>query len=251
MRIALISDLHFEFPAATPLSLDRDVDVLIVPGDIDRPSNLIERLRAISNGHAKHIVFCAGNHEFYGGRVDKVIAQLTEEATGNIHFLNNNFVVLDGVMFAGGTLWTDYNLDGRQPLDMLAAGDYMNDHRRIKIHKNGHYGKMRPRDALEFHQETVRFLAAQLASELPKVFVTHHAPSRLSVNAKYEGDNLNSAYASDLSWMMEPYTAPSYWFHGHMHDPVEYQLYNTKVVANPRGYPNENVNPRIKYDLLF
>ena len=36
---------------------------------------------------------------------------------------------------------------------------------------------------------------------------------------------------------------PKYWIHGHTHIPCQYDLGDTRVVCNPRGYPRENPGP--------
>ena len=73
------------------------------------------------------------------------------------------------------------------------------------------------------------------------VVVTHHAPSPQSINEKYRGSPLNPAYASDLDHVIAQYQ-PAAWIHGHMHDPVDKMLGDTRLVCNPGGYNHERVN---------
>jgi predicted phosphodiesterase len=254
MKIALLSDLHAEFRSQTVPHLTQDVDVLVLAGDIDSASKAIARSLGIANGRAQHIVQVAGNHEFYGTRLDKGYTRLAADAEASnrlyqgqpqVHFLQNSSVEINGTTFVGATLWTDYELDGRGPLDMLQAEGYMNDHRRIKFKASGEvYRRFLPRDAQLEHFNSRAFLASELG-KLRRVFVTHHAPSRMSVHEKYRMNTMNSAYASNLDWMMED--GPDYWFHGHMHDPANYVCGKTRVMANPHGYPSERVNPQIVY----
>jgi hypothetical protein len=70
------------------------------------------------------------------------------------------------------------------------------------------------------------------------------APSFLSVNEKYKNDSVNNgAYASDLNDMILDNENIKVWIHGHMHDPVDYMIGNTRVISNPRGYlPYEGNN---------
>jgi predicted phosphodiesterase len=191
MRLALTSDTHFEFGSQRPITLDRDVDVLVLAGDIDRWDRVPARAAEIANGHARHIVFVPGNHEYYGQRMDKVHFEETE----TFHPLLDSTFTLDGVKFAGGTLWTDYALDGNPALAMIVAENYLNDHRRIKMGATHGYRKFLPRDAVVLHHMTRNFIMQSGAD----IVVTHHAPTAMSVNAKYLGDSLNAAYASNLT----------------------------------------------------
>ena len=73
----------------------------------------------------------------------------------------------------------------------------------------------------------------------PTVVVTHHAPHPGSVNRRWKGSSLNPAFASNLSELIELYR-PALWVHGHMHDSSDYVVRDTRIVANPKGYHNEN-----------
>lgn len=264
MKIALISDLHMEFRQSVLPILTEPVDVLVLAGDIANYKKVVEVGLSVANGYARYVIFVAGNHEFYSGRYDKAIARIEADVARHntekeslypfVYFLNDSAASVDGWMFVGGTLWTDYRLQGNEYLDMLRAESYMNDHRTIKWKENETtYGRFKPKNAQRLHFKTKAFLFEQLSEQnqlnnLDKtVVVTHHAPSFYSVNEKYHGPNeLNSAYASDLTSLMDP-VGPAYWFHGHMHDPVDYKLTNTRVIANPRGYPGERANPEIRF----
>ena len=92
-----------------------------------------------------------------------------------------------------------------------------------------------PERALEEHQVSRAWLADQLAQPTPhtKIVVTHHAPSRTSVQPRYRDDLLTAAFASDLNALV---AKPALWVHGHLHASADYRLGDCRVVANPRGY---------------
>ena len=75
--------------------------------------------------------------------------------------------------------------------------------------------------------------------------ITHHLPHAMSVHAKYAGDPLNPAFASDLSALVRQ--PVQLWIHGHTHESMDYQIDGTRVVCNPRGYlpqqPNTAFDP--------
>ena len=60
----------------------------------------------------------------------------------------------------------------------------------------------------------------------------------MSVSARFNTDSLSPAFASRLELVIEEF-APALWIHGHTHDAFDYEIYGTRVVCNPRGYPEE------------
>jgi Icc-related predicted phosphoesterase len=50
---------------------------------------------------------------------------------------------------------------------------------------------------------------------------------------------LNPAFASRLEDVIEKYR-PDLWIHGHTHVSCDYELFGTREVCNPRGYPSES-----------
>jgi Icc-related predicted phosphoesterase len=68
--------------------------------------------------------------------------------------------------------------------------------------------------------------------------VTHHAPSSQSLPAQFLNDPLSPAYASNLEPFIEKCGAAC-WIHGHIHQRADFTIGNTRVLANPRGYPTE------------
>jgi hypothetical protein len=131
---------------------------------------------------------------------------------------------------------------------MMRAEGYMNDHRRIKFKDGETFRKFLPKDARAEHMNSRLFIASEKSRPFKgkRVVVTHHAPSALSVHPKYaDPSELNSAFATNLEHYMG--ADVNYWFHGHMHDPCDYTLRGTRVIANPQGYPGERFNPEVLY----
>lgn len=94
------------------------------------------------------------------------------------------------------------------------------------------------------HQASRAYLERVLAEphDGPKVVVTHHAPSPLSLDPAH--DQLNFCYASNLANLLED-VGPDLWVHGHIHRAVDYTIGNTRIVSNPHGYrfePRERTN---------
>ncbi|WP_210336812.1 metallophosphoesterase family protein [Aquamicrobium zhengzhouense] len=54
-----------------------------------------------------------------------------------------------------------------------------------------------------------------------------------------KGDLTGRLLVSDLSSLIKA-GRPDLWVHGHVHDTFDYRVGSTRVVANPKGYRNEN-----------
>jgi hypothetical protein len=127
------------------------------------------------------------------------------------------------------------------PLTMHSIASFMNDYKVITYHypQYNAYHKMRPMDTVKMHHESKRYIEETVKNnpDKPVVVITHMAPTFESVNWKFKGEGLtNGAYCSDLSDLILDNTNIKAWVHGHVHDPVDYMVGNTRVLCNPRGY---------------
>ena len=261
MKLLVLSDLHNEFEptVADAEALDR-ADVVVLAGDIHTKNRSVEWARAFVADPAKPVILVAGNHEFYEGHFDSTLDKLRESARGtNIHFMEDESLVLGDVRFLGCTLWTDFKLygDDISPATcMRDAQNAMNDFRVIRATPT--YRKLYPADTVRRHEQSRAWLANALSEPFDgkTVVVTHHAPSPGSVETQYEGDSLTPAYASDLERLMGP--AVPLWIHGHMHTSFDYVVpadnpsggQGTRVLCNPRGYSPHQLNPDFNPGLL-
>lgn len=259
MKIQIASDLHLEFGDIE--IKNAGADVLVLSGDVcvaedlyRHPASNVElnftatratRYREFFARVSKEfneVVYVAGNHEFYHGKWGTTADILRNEVSvfPNIHFLENEVFVYKGVTFIGATLWTDMNKG--DPITLHAIRDMMNDFSVVRDDTKG-YTSLRPAAVVQAHRKTVGYINAVVA-EMPEdkfVVVTHHAPSFQSVHETYRGETImNGAYASDLSDLILDRPQIKLWTHGHMHDPQDYMLGDTRIVCNPRGYVGEH-----------
>jgi Icc-related predicted phosphoesterase len=278
MKIKVVSDLHLEFSDIN-IKNDEGCDVLILSGDIMIAEELHDHPGADFNPYSHgafaelgrkqqrvsifrdflkrcsfqfpHVVYVAGNHEFYHGKWIKGIQYLRDECAKhpNVHFLERDCVKLDDVTFVGGTLWTDMNKG--DPLTLHAVRDMMNDFRIIKNDDKG-YTNLKPADTAIRHRETLEYIRSVIAEKSDEKFVVvgHHAPSKLSTHEQYANEHLmNGAYSSDLSDFIMDHPQIKLWTHGHTHHPFDYVVGETRIVCNPRGYegyePESGWNPNI------
>lgn len=257
MKIAVCSDLHLEF-GDLELENTESADVLVLGGDIFVADDLAaggtvlpvtERVQARAERYNSFIVRCSkrfpyvilimGNHEHYHGDFARTanIIRGTFGDLHNVHFLDKEWRIIDGVLFYGGTLWTDMN--GQDPNTMHRIRMMMNDFRCVK--NTGAEGKQvfMPEDAVEDHFAFTRGLDAVLEQHpsLPVVVCGHHAPSRASTHPRYKNEIvMNGAYSTNLDNYILDRRQIKLWTHGHTHEDFDYMIGTTRIVCNPRGY---------------
>ena len=260
MRVDVCSDLHLEF---ADLTLPGG-DVLIISGDACEARYLKKSDYSPDSVHFawedprrktgryyrffeeecskyRKTILVMGNHEHYCGRFEKTYDLMRENLPAHVQLMEKETQEIDGVLFVAATLWTDCNKGDGLTMFHLKSG--MSDYKMITM-KNGEiYHRLTPQRTFEEHIRTKEYIEQVLrnnrerATPLPVVMVTHHAPSKLSIKPQYENDHLmNGGYSSDLSDIMLDHPEIRVWTHGHTHDEFKYQIGETTVVCNPRGY---------------
>lgn len=242
MKIQILSDLHTEFADFVPT--DTDADAVILAGDIGVG---VDGVRWAARQYPlRPVIYVPGNHEFYGHDIG-MTAELEAAAPDNITVLSDGALVLDGVRFLGSTLWTDFKLhgDGEAWFARERAKRSMADF--VRIRQDGR--RFRPEDSAILHEASRTWLVRQFEQPFdgPTVVITHHLPALKSIAPRYANDTLNPAFASRLEDVIERYQ-PALWIHGHTHEPCDYELFGTRVVCNPRGYPGEHGRAGFKPD---
>jgi Icc-related predicted phosphoesterase len=281
MKIAVTSDVHLEF-GDLDLYNDENADVLILGGDIfvaddcknfgyvdeqimaATPSMLArgERYRNFlkrCSERFKFVILIMGNHEHYHGdyaETANIIHTLVGEFS-NIHFLDKEWRIINGVLFFGGTLWT--NMNNEDPETMSQIAYMMNDYRGVKnsnrtvsyrvpsLDENNPDGftfkertaSFSPEDSVVDHKEFLTKLdeVLKLHSDLPVVVCGHHAPSKASTHPRYKTEVLmNGAYSTNLDDFILDRRQIKLWTHGHTHEDFDYMIGTTRIVCNPRGY---------------
>lgn len=81
------------------------------------------------------------------------------------------------------------------------------------------------------------FFRQKLKENISTVIITHFCPHLRSLHDKYCNSSCNSYFITDCSEFLG--TVPL-WIHGHTHSSFDYQIENTRVICNPRGYHTEN-----------
>jgi hypothetical protein len=265
MKIALASDLHLEFGDIN-LKNEGNAEVLILSGDImiaqdlhDHPhmdydpytsgalADLGRRQQTAlrfrdflkrCSFQFPHVIYVAGNHEFYHGKFVGSLQDLRNECGKypNVYFMEDDMRTIGDITFIGSTLWTDMNKG--DPLTLHAVADMMNDYRIIRHDGHG-YSKLRPAHTAARHRRSVEYIRTVIEGLFDEKFVVvgHMSPSKMSTHPRYQNDTLmNGAYSSDLSEFILDHPQIKLWTHGHTHHKFDYMIGSTRIVCNPRGY---------------
>jgi predicted phosphodiesterase len=247
MDIRIMSDLHVEFFDFEPTPMT--ADVVVLAGDIlTEHYGITWARKAFPN---KPIVYVMGNHEFYEAHYERVLERArTEAADLEIHLLEKDQVVIEGVRFLGTTLWTDFAVEEPEHTANFAmwyADRSMSDFSLIRYR-----GRMlHAEDTRELHLEARAWLTDRLAEpfEGKTVVVTHHLPHRASIDRQFHRNPLNPAFASHLPELVRP--PVDLWIHGHTHCSCDYEpVEGTRVLCNPRGYGPSDLNDQFNQYLV-
>jgi Icc-related predicted phosphoesterase len=227
MKIQVLSDLHFEFHRDWGNAFlfhndPSDVDVLVLAGDISLVDyGLIDTLKTFADQYPD-VIYVTGNHEYYNSSPAIVHNRLEalDREVDNLHWLNHENVDIDGQIFSGTALWfrehPENVLYERMLSDFLAISSF---------------------DPWVYDENDVAETFLNLNVERDTIVVTHHLPAEESVATRFKGTVLNRFFLcdmSDLIWDQQP----KLWIHGHTHGNCDYLLGETRVVANPMGYPH-------------
>lgn len=222
VRVQIISDTHTEFSHGYPQCMDylkSDAEVLVVAGDLTTWRYLEENVLYLSDIFPE-VVYVTRNHEYYHSNfqhVEMILRDLNAKID-NFNWLESERVVINGVGFAGATLWfpeDPANLPHRRRLcDFSLISNF-------------------EPDVYHRHDKAVRFFENEVQEG--DVVVTHHMPSYKSVPPMFEKSALNPFFATKLDWLVKKIKA-KLWVHGHTHTPCRYTIGKTQVIANPHGY---------------
>jgi Icc-related predicted phosphoesterase len=244
----IIADLHSDMWAdrkRDPLA-GRDlsgVDLLLIAGDLSNKGHVqwryaLERLSAHIDLDKVHVG--PGNHDYYGGRIDREDKLRDAAEAAGAHFMQKTELTHEGARFLFCTLWTDMALGGLTvEFNRMRAEEKMNDHRNIRVEAQG-YRRMSALHSSTIHADHRAWLEGRLAAPFDgdTIVVTHHAPHPWSLRGTTGPGDLPFAYGSDLSELIGAYQ-PKMWVHGHTHQPADYEVGSTRVLNVSLGYPPE------------
>lgn len=227
---ALISDLHLDChrePARQAI-IDSiamcDADYLLIAGDLCE-ARYLEPALFQQWSKFKHIIYIAGNHEFYASPNAHSIMKAMEQAVPNLAVLKGGHIELDGIIIAGHTLW-------HEPQKALSIND--------AVYIAG-YASFIAKQYLQAQRWLKR-----LADICPDIVLTHHLPSYICVAEQFKGSPYNAFFVHEDALEQAP-ASVKYWLHGHTHAQVDFMKDGVHVLANPHGYAHERAKTNILY----
>jgi predicted phosphodiesterase len=246
MKIQIKSDLHKETRPDQYTAkkgnekhiFNENADLLVLAGDITNWAFRFNLFHELTYSEDRPIIYVPGNHEYYRTpHANMVVPELQALFRNtNVSVLDRGSVIIDGIEFVCATLWSEI-----YPEYEDRARIYLNDFRNPGLTTEWYKAQ---------HEMSVDYLETQLKAIPEKgkrVVVTHHSPSFRSSPQKYEGEEMNCCFHTNLHHLMSEDWAPELWIHGHTHDPCDYVQGNTRVVCNPKGYPNEHQYSRQEF----
>lgn len=245
MKVRILSDLHL-----SPLSLDggfhyKDYgeDVCILAGDIGEGMQGVRWAERNIPDHIQ-VLYVPGNHEYYGQEYHELNDKFyTHNVYGShVRVLINSVATINGVTFAGSTLWTNFRAYNN-PLSPLLWKGGLNDSIYIR------YGNrsIEAEDLIALNEASLDFLDKVTAN----ILITHYCPSTSDIT-KWKGNPLTPGFVTEIPENI--HRKFEYHIHGHTHEYLRYKNPGLpEVICNPRGYSNRfaNENARFQEDLII
>jgi predicted phosphodiesterase len=222
MKLVFISDLHLCWHREPVMFINslEDGDVLCISGDIE-PKDWKQVFEAFSKKY-KHVVFVAGNHDYYDSNRSKVNNRFVrlQHYFPNIHWLNNSSVTIEGQRFVGTTLWWN---KPSSPVLQLYCRTSLRDFTKIEGYNKWHS---------EACDKSRKYLSEAIKET--DIVLTHHCPRE---ELFLECDTMiKPCYITDMSFLK---VKPKIWAFGHTHKNVQETIDNTLYINGGFGYYGE------------
>ena len=251
MKIQIASDLHLEMrrgrqPAPGEFRAVAERDLLVLAGDIGTHTSAWPFIQQELN-HSP-VIYVPGNHEYYSmtetrGQTDAEWKRLAQDNPG-LHYLLGESVKIGCVRFWGGPWYSD--LFGERDWAFIRKV-----RRRVEDFQ-AHYnnrGQWSVQQHLNEHSRQSWLLRRQAGRV--DVVVTHWPPTRHAIAPRFKGEQLNGYFVNDREDLVREIGA-QLWISGHVHDPHDVVIGNTRVIGNPTGYPRDfGREPKHKPDLVI
>jgi predicted phosphodiesterase len=246
LKVQIVSDLHCEFHrdfgAEMIASIPDAGDVLVIAGDLlpaKWPEARIGLILCQFRQRWEEVVYVAGNHEAYGLSIDVAESNLRRACQKEgVHFLANEAREVGGLRFFGGTGWFPDRVG--DPV-AWASRVGMSDFHVIRGIEDDAPASNRLFDERLATGMVANDMAAwfgESPGDRPSVdvVVSHHMPHPACIDPMYAKSALYGYFLADFEHLLP---ATPLWIHGHTHSPVDTVVGGTRIVCNPRGYPQE------------
>ncbi len=240
MKLKIFSDLHFEFGSTHLIDqlFNDDVDYYVIAGDLANSRMIIQCMEEINKVTNHPVIFVPGNHEYYHSQKGYIDSLLDTEDLPNIIILNNDTYYDRGVAFIGSTGWWTEGIRG-----IHTRG--MNDFHVIHDIRPNDNGCVWGRESKLFFEKSLEEF-----KDCKVVCISHNMPSMMCISPEYKNSQLNECFAMNNDDLIDLYQ-PDLWVCGHTHDSIDMMIHDTRVICNPYGYYNHQVNKEFNKSLII
>lgn len=230
--------------------------ITLIAGDIASHTKVRQRFFDLNVGMRGY--FVEGNHIVYNEE-HKALSELTENlkkdySNTDMKCLENAYVELDDdYIIVGACLWTDFNLNGTQALDMYDAPRYMNDYAWGYEYNDGTLTGLWSRNILSRNQESFNYIK-EIVKKFPNkkiIVLTHHCPSARCADDKYRGAKSNTYYMSNYENFILDNPNIVAWICGHVHTKKDFMIGNCRVIVNAIGYKHEKHSTKDDWNKIY
>lgn len=270
MKILVLADLHLDDITDRDLlhrlgaeihNVGKEADAMIIAGDLtEHAAHKWPRAIKWLGKHypSAKTVFLPGNHDYYGGNLDTLDADLDRICReAGCGFGQCRRMELGDTRILMATLWTDLRLfetEGEAAVeDSIWNARMMPDYGYGAILVGDPERELEPEDTIAVHERQKSWLISELAKPWPGkiVVITHHAPSAAVAGAMTP---LSPCFASDLDDLIERFR-PDAWIFGHTHRAAETRIPGGTLLRNVSvGYEHEfrtaDIGDRVRRGLI-
>ncbi|MFC0278932.1 metallophosphoesterase [Falsigemmobacter intermedius] len=271
MKILVLADLHLDQISCSDFRNElgqaieeagREAEALIIAGDLTERAaeRWPDAIRWLNQYYpSKQTILIPGNHDYYGGSLDSLDAELSlicRDAGCTFGQCLN--VCMGNTRILMATLWTDMRLyEGKGAAAVAESIEnaqlLMPDYAQGAITLGASKRPATPYDTIDAHNRQREWLVKELARPWAgkTLIVTHHTPLRSALS---RNSLLSPCFASDLGAIVHEYR-PDAWLFGHTHHPVSYVTISGTVLQNASlGYSDEltgcTVTKRVRAGLI-
>ena len=250
MILQYCSDLHLEFSLNEKFMrkypLQVKGDILLLAGDIvpfaqmDKHKNFFDFVA----DHFEQTYWLPGNHEYYHSDIAERSGVVEEQIRGNVLLVNDTTRVHGDVQLIFSTLWSKIDMAYSWEIDRAMSDFHV-------IKNNGQ--RFSIDDFNRLHDTALAFVKASVAEHKghKRVVVTHHIPTYMHYPARFVGDPVSQAFATELSGFIEP-SGVDAWIYGHHHaNTPEFMIGSTRMLTNQLGYVKHGENSLYERDRVL
>jgi metallophosphoesterase superfamily enzyme len=227
---------------------------LFISGDLANSNDYsIFGLNLLNKYYYEKIIFILGNHDYYISKINledgvyqNSFDRIEEfkyliESNKNLIYLDGKTIKIEGFTIGGFNSWYDgmfskyYNYLNTDKEIQYFWENYMLDSSRI-------HGIEKYNDI--FYKEIKKIEKIYKTCD---IILSHVSPTYLKegFSLKYRNDKSNCFFSFNGHKYLKSKKL-KYWIFGHTHEIVKFQMFGTKILSNPFGYPSESKDKKVK-----